>query len=86
MPSGPITLWQIDSGEMVNSDRFYLLGPKITVHSDCSHEIKRLSPWKKSHDKPREHIKSRDITLLTMVCIVKAMVFTVVMQDMIVGP
>ena len=52
---------------------------KITVDSDCSHKIKTLSPWKKSHDKPRHLIKSRDITLPTKVCIVKAMVFPVVM-------
>ena len=79
MTSGPIILWQIDRGEMVTVTDFIFLGSKITVHSDCSHENKRLAPWKKTHDKPREHIKSRDITLLTMVCIVKAIVFTVVM-------
>ena len=79
MPSGPIILWQIDRGEMVTVTDFIFLGSKITVHSDCSHENKRLAPWKKTHDKPREHIKSRDITLLTKVHIVKAMVFPVVM-------
>ena len=79
MLSGPIILWQIDRGEVVTVTDFIFLGSKITVHSDCSHEIKRLAPWKKSHDKAREHIKSKDITLLTMGSIVKAMVFTVVM-------
>ena len=58
MLSGPITLWQIDRGEVVTVTDFIFLGSKITVHSDCSHEIKRLAPWEKSHDKPREHIKS----------------------------
>ena len=55
------------------------LGSKITVHIDCSHEIKKtLAPWKKSYDQLRQHIKSRDITLLTKFCIVKGMVFPVV--------
>ena len=54
-------------------------GSKITVDSDWSHEVKTLAPWKESYDKPRQHIKSRDITLLTKVHIVKAMVFPVIM-------
>ena len=54
------------------------LGSKITADDDCSHEIKTLAPWKKSYDQPRQHIKSRDITLLTKVHLVKAMVFPVV--------
>ena len=58
---------------------FIFLGSKITADSDCSHEIKTLDPWKESYDKPRQCIKSRDITLTTKVCIVKAMVFPVVM-------
>ena len=57
---------------------FIFLGSKITADGDCSHEIKRLAPWKKSYDKPRQHIKSRDTTLLTKVHLVKAMVFPVV--------
>ena len=61
------------------SDRFYFLGSKITVDGEYSHEIKTPAPWKKSYDKPRQHIKSRDITLLTNVCIIKTMVFLVVM-------
>ena len=54
-------------------------GSKITVDSDWSHEVKTLAPWKESYDKPRQHIKRRDITLPTKVHIVKAMVFPVVM-------
>ena len=58
--------------------QFLYLGSKITVDSDCSHEIKRLAPWKKSYDKPMQCIlKSRDITE-TKVHIVKAVVFPVV--------
>ena len=75
MASGPITLWQID-GETVAD--FIFLGSKITAYHDCSHEIKMLTPWKKSSDKPRRVLKSRDITLPAKVCIVKAMVFPLV--------
>ena len=57
MASGPITSWQID-GETVKD--FILLGSKITLDSDCSHEIKRcLLLEKKSYDQPREHIKKQ---------------------------
>ena len=49
------------------------------MDGDYSHEIKTPAPWKKSYDKPRQHIKSRDITLLTNACIIKTMVFLVVM-------
>ena len=58
---------------------FSLIHPKITVDGDCSHEIKTFAPWKKSYDQPRQHIKSRDITLPTKAHLVKAMVFPVVM-------
>ena len=58
---------------------FIFLGPKITGNGNCSHEIKTLAPWKKSYDKPRQCIKSRDITMPTKVHIVKAMVLLVVM-------
>ena len=51
------------------------MGSKITADGDCSKET--LAPWKKSCDKPRQHIKRRDITLPIKVCIVKAMVFPV---------
>ena len=45
-------------GDNGNSDRLYFLGSKITVDGDCSHEIKTLASWKKSYDKPRQHIKN----------------------------
>ena len=60
---------------------FYLLGSKLTVDGDCSHEIK-IAPWKKSYNKSRQRIKSKDITLPTKVSIVKAMVFAVVIVQM----
>ena len=78
MASGPIISWQID-GETVETVTDFILGvPKITADGDCSHE-KALTLWKKSYDKPRQHIKSRDITLPTKVHLVKAMVFPGVM-------
>ena len=58
---------------------FVFLGSKIIADGDCSHEIKRLAPWKYSYDQTRQHIKSRDITLPTKVRLVKAVVFPVVM-------
>ena len=78
MASGPIILWQIDEETVETVADFIFLGSKITAGGDCSHKIKTLTPWKESYDKPRQHIKSRDITLPTKVCIVKAMVFPVV--------
>ena len=56
MASGPITSWQID-GETVAD--FILEGSKITADDECSHEIKTLTPWKKSYDQPRQHIKKQ---------------------------
>ena len=56
MASGPIISWQID-GETVAD--FIFLGSKITTDGDCSYEIKRLAPWKKSYDQPRQHIKKQ---------------------------
>ena len=73
--SSSITSWQIDRGKLETLTDFIFLCSKITEDSDCSHKIKR--PWKKSYDKPRKHIKSRDITFLTWVHLVKAMVFPV---------
>ena len=59
MASGSIILWQID-GETIETVRdFIILGSKITADGDCSHEIKTLSPWKKSYDKHRQHIKKQ---------------------------
>ena len=78
MASGPITSWRIDGETMETVTDFIFLGSKITVDGDCSHEIKKTL-WKKSYDKPRQHIKNRDITLLTKIWIVKPMVFPTVM-------
>ena len=58
---------------------FILLGSKITVDGDCSHGIKTLTLWKESYDQPTQHIESKDITMPTKVCLVKAMVFPVIM-------
>ena len=57
MASCPITSWQIDGETMEIVTDFIFLGTKITADGDCSHEIKRLAPWKESYDKPRQHIK-----------------------------
>ena len=77
MASGPITSWQID-GETVKYFLFW--GSKITADGDCSHEIKRcLLPGRKAMTNLDSTLKSRDISLPTKVCLVKAMVFPVVM-------
>ena len=77
--SGPITLWQID-GETVAD--FIFLGSKITADGGCSHEIKRhLLLGRKVMTHLDSILKSRDITLPTKVCLVKAMVFPVVMYE-----
>ena len=77
MASGPITSWQID-GETIAD--FILGGSKITADGDCSHEIKRrLLFGRKVMINLDSILKSRDITLSTKVCLVKAMVFPVVM-------
>ena len=80
MASGPITSWQID-GETVETVRdFILRGSKITADGDYSHEIKRcLLLGRKAMTNLDSILKSRDITLSTKVCLVKAMVFPVVM-------
>ena len=80
MASGPITSWQID-GETVETVRgFIFLGSKITSDGGCSHEIKRhLLLGRKAMTNLDSLLKSRDITLPTNVCLVKAMVFPVVM-------
>ena len=80
MASGPITLWQIDGETMETVTDFILLGSKITVDDHCSHEIKRcLLLGKKVMTSLDSIVKSREITLLTKICIVKAMVLPVVM-------
>ena len=78
--SGPITSWQIDGGKNGNSDRFYFLDSKVTADYDCSHGIKRcLLLGRKAMTILDSILKSRDVTLLTKVRLVKAMVFPVVM-------
>ena len=76
MASSPITSWQIDGKTMKTVMDFILGGSRITAHGDCSHEIKRhLLFGRKALINLDSILKSRDITLLTKVCIVKAMVF-----------
>ena len=80
MASSPITSWQIDGETMETVRDFIFLGFKITVHGDCSHYIKRcLFLGRKVMTNLDSVLKSRDITLPTKVCLVKAMVFPVVM-------
>ena len=79
MASGPITLWEIDGETVETLSDFIFLGSKITVDGDCSHEIKRCSLLgTKVMTNLDSILKSRDITLPTKVCLVKAMVFPVV--------
>ena len=80
MASGPITSWQID-GETVETVTYFILGSsKITADGDCSYEIKRrLLLGRKAVTNLDSILKSRDITLLTKVHLLKAMVFPVVM-------
>ena len=80
MASGPITSWQIDGETVVTVTDSILGGSKITADGDCSHEIKRrLLLGRKVMTKLDSIFNSRDITLPTKVCLVKAMVFPVVM-------
>ena len=80
MPSGPITSWQIDRETMEMVRDFILGGSKITANGDCSHEIKGcLLLGRKFMTNLDSILKSRDIALPTKVCLVKAMVFPVVM-------
>ena len=80
MASGPITSWQIDGETMETVTDFNFLDSKITADGDCSHEIKRhLLLGRKLMTNLDSLLKSRDITLLTKVCLVKTMVFPVVM-------
>jgi len=79
MASGPITSWQIDGETVETVADFIFLGSKITADGDCSHEIKRrLLLGRKVMINLDSILKSRDITLPTKVCLVKAMVFPVV--------
>ena len=59
MASGPITSWQIHGETMETVRDFILGGSKITADGDCSHEIKMLTPWKKSYDQSRRYIKKQ---------------------------
>ena len=79
MASGPITSWRIDGETMESVVDFILGGSKITADGDCSHEIKRrLLLGRKVMTNLDSILKSRDITLPTTICLVKAMVFPVV--------
>ena len=79
MASGPITSWEIDGETMETATDFVLGGSKITADGDCSHETKRrLLLGRKVMTNLDSILKSKDITLLTKVCLVKAMVFPVV--------
>ena len=80
MASGPITSWQIDGETMETVTDFISLGSKITAGGDCSHEIKRhLLLGRKAMTNLDSILKSRDITLLTKVHLIKGMVFPVIM-------
>ena len=82
MASSPITSWQIDGETMETVRDFILGGSKITADGDCSHEIKRhLLLGRKAMTNLESILKSRDITLPTNICLVKAMVFPVVIMD-----
>ena len=86
MASGPITPWEIDGETVETVSDFILGGSKITSDGDCSHEIKRrLLFGRKVMTNLDSIVKSRNITLPTKVCLVKAMVFPVVMLDVRVG-
>ena len=80
MASGPITSWQTEGGKVEAVTEFPFLGSKISADGDCSHEIKRgLVLGRKAMTNLDSVLKSRDIILPTKFCVVKAMVFPVVM-------
>ena len=80
MASSPITTWQIDGDTVETVADFIFLGSKITADGDCSHEIKRrLLLGRKVMTNLDSILKTKDITLPTKVCLVKAVVFPVVM-------
>ena len=82
MTSGPITSWEIDGETVETVSDFIFGGSKITADGDCSHGIKTcLLLGRKVMPKLDSILKSRDITLPTKVCLVKAMVFPVVMYE-----
>ena len=79
MASGPIASWQIDGETVETVADIIFLGSKITADGDCSHEIKTLSHWKKSMTNLESILKHKNITSPTKACLVKAVVFPVVM-------
>ena len=82
MASGPISSWQIDGETVEATTDFIFGGSKITADGDCSHEIKRRLLLGRKDGQPLDQLsilKSRDITLLTKVCLVKAVIFPAVM-------
>ena len=80
MASGPITSWQMDGETVETVSDFILGGSKITANGDCSHEIKkRLLLGRKVMTNLDSIVKNRDITLSTMVCLVKDIIFLVAM-------
>ena len=80
MASGPITSWEIDGETVETVSEFNVLGSKIIADGDCSYEIKRwLLLGRKVMTNLDSILKSRNITLLTKICLVKAVVFPVVM-------
>ena len=80
MVSGPITSWEIDGETVETVSDFIFWGSRITADGDCSHEVKRcLLLGRKVMTNLDSILKSRDITLLTKICLVKVMVFPVVM-------
>ena len=80
MASVPITSWQRDGETMETVRDFIFLGSKITADGDCSHEIKRhLLLGRKAMTNIHSILKSRNIALLTKVCLIKAMIFPVVL-------
>ena len=81
LASGGITSWEIDGETVETVSEFILGGSKIAADGDCSHEIKRHSPLGRQFMTNLDILKSRDITLPTKVCLVKAMVFPVVMYE-----
>ena len=82
MASGPVNSWEIDGERVETVSDFIFLGSKITADGDCSHEIKRsLLLGRKVMTNLDSIFKSRDITLPTKVCLLRAMVFPVVMYE-----
>ena len=79
MASCPITSWQIDGETVETVTDFVFWSSKITADGDCSHEIKTLTPWKKSYDQPRQHIKKQRHYFVNKGLSSKAMVFPLVM-------